>query len=133
MRKLSSLFVVITLVSLSALPIGCTAVYGPAAPGQTADQKIVEDLQKSIIVIHENLYKPAMIILGAQLDAGKITPAREKQIQTLSEKYQKAKTDADAIIKAWGTVRSASEDRAALAAKIGEMSAAIADVNRSSP
>lgn len=128
MRK-TSILAVLAIVALIAMPIGCAAVYGPAAPGQSSDQKIVEDLQKSIIVIHENLYVPAMTLAGSRLNAGGVTPAKEARIQKISEQYQKAKTDADTIIKAWGTVRPAAEDRVALAAKIAEMAKAITDIN----
>ena len=119
MRKTVPASVVLVLVLAS-----CASVFGPQQPGQTTADKTVEDLQKSIIVIHDNLYVPIMTKLGQQLDAGKISQDKEARIQKISEQYQQAKARADQLVKMWPV----SHDSTALALEISKMTAATAQL-----
>lgn len=128
MRSRSSPFGIVTILLIVMLAVNCASVFGPPQDNQTSEQKTVEDLKKSIVVIHDSLYVPTMTRLGQRLNAGQISPNQEKNIQEWSEYYQKAKTAADTLLQTWGRIRSPAEDQILLARELSEMTTAITHI-----
>lgn len=109
---IAALFIVLTLA-------GC-------ASRGTAPESTVDNLKLSVIATHQGLYLPAMQILGAAVNAGKISPQLEAQIQRASERYVHAKDAADVAIRLYGTGSGVSVQQrlSEMLAAIGELQAA---------